>query len=99
MMRIITSSRVALLFLGIGTCFGQTGTPALRLEDLERMALANNPTMGQAAARVRMAAGKSAQAGLYPNPTIFATGDEIAGLPSIPRPSTCGRLFPSVLCG
>jgi cobalt-zinc-cadmium efflux system outer membrane protein len=54
-------------------------TPGLRLEDLERMALANNPTMAQADANVRVAQGKARQAGLYPNPTIGYYGDEIRG--------------------
>jgi cobalt-zinc-cadmium efflux system outer membrane protein len=48
----------------------------LRLEDLEKMALENNPTLAQAAAEVRAAEGRKVQAGLYPNPTIGATGDE-----------------------
>jgi len=60
-------SRVVLaamiLVLGIGSFFSQVGTeenppsttsePTLRLEDLERMALQNNPTLAQAAAAVR----------------------------------------------
>ena len=48
----------------------------LRLEDLERMTLENNPTLAQAAADVRAAEGRRLQAGLYPNPTIGAIGDE-----------------------
>jgi outer membrane protein, heavy metal efflux system len=48
----------------------------LRLEDLEKMALESNPTLSQAAANVRAAEGRKLQAGLYPNPTIGATGDE-----------------------
>src|SRR5829696_8717987 len=40
--------------------------PALRLEDLERMALENNPTMAQAEAAVRAAEGRRVQAGLFP---------------------------------
>lgn len=48
----------------------------MRLEDLERMALENNPTLAQAAANVRAAEGRKLQAGLYPNPMIGATGDE-----------------------
>ena len=48
----------------------------LRLEDFEWMALENNPTLAQAAANVRAAEGKKIQAGLYPNPSIGATGDE-----------------------
>ncbi|MGI8742298.1 MAG: TolC family protein [Bryobacteraceae bacterium] len=50
-----------------------------RLEDLEQMALANNPTMAQAKANVRVAAGLARQANLYPNPTVGYYGDEIRG--------------------
>src|SRR5262247_597339 len=52
--------------------------PALRLEDLERMALQNNPTVGQAEAAVRAAEGRRAQAGLMPNPIVGYLGDELS---------------------
>jgi cobalt-zinc-cadmium efflux system outer membrane protein len=51
----------------------------LRLEDLEQMALANNPTMAQVRANMQMATGLVRQAGLYPNPTAGYYGDEIRG--------------------
>jgi outer membrane protein, heavy metal efflux system len=51
----------------------------MRLEDLEQMALANNPTVGQAQANSRVAAGLARQAGFYPNPTVGYYGDEIRG--------------------
>lgn len=51
----------------------------LRLEDLEQMALANNPTMAQVRANMQVAAGLVRQAGLYPNPTVGYYGDEIRG--------------------
>ena len=59
----------------------QQGAPAkeLRLADLEQMALANNPTVAQVQANVRVAAGLARQAGLYPNPTVGYYGDEIRG--------------------
>jgi outer membrane protein, heavy metal efflux system len=53
--------------------------PGLRLEELEQMALASNPTMAQVQANIRVAAGLSRQAGLYPNPTVGYYGDEIRG--------------------
>ncbi|HZQ92513.1 MAG TPA: TolC family protein [Terriglobales bacterium] len=56
--------------------------PALSLAALEEMAAANNPTLKQAAAEVRAAEGRKQQAGLYPNPTVGYTGEEIAGGPS-----------------
>ncbi len=55
-----------------------TGT-GMRLEDLERMALLNNPTFAQVQANVRIAAGQARQAGFYPNPTVGYYGDEIRG--------------------
>ena len=55
------------------------GRAGLTLEQLQEMALANNPTLAQAKAGVRAAAGRSRQAGLWPNPTIGYSGDEIRG--------------------
>jgi cobalt-zinc-cadmium efflux system outer membrane protein len=55
----------------------------LRLEDLEQMALESNPTLAQAAANVRAATGRKHQSGLYPNPTMGATGDEVSPGPII----------------
>lgn len=57
--------------------------PILRLEDLEQMALQRNPTLAQAAARVRAAAGRKLQAGLYPNPLLGVIGDENSAGPII----------------
>jgi cobalt-zinc-cadmium efflux system outer membrane protein len=62
-----------------------TGAPrgansgAFRLEDLEQIALANNPTIAQVQANLRVASGMARQAGLYPNPTVGYYGDEIRG--------------------
>lgn len=53
--------------------------PALRLEDLEQMGLANNPTLRQADAEVRATQGRQRQAGLYPNPTVGYQGEQIRG--------------------
>jgi cobalt-zinc-cadmium efflux system outer membrane protein len=41
------------------------------------MALHGNPTLAQAAATVDASRGKAQQAGLYPNPTVGYTGDQI----------------------
>lgn len=51
----------------------------MRLEELEQTALANNPTVAQVQANLRVAAGLARQAGLYPNPTVGYYGDEIRG--------------------
>ena len=53
--------------------------PTLHLEDLEQMALANNPTAAQIRANLRAASALARQAGLYPNPTAGYYGDEIRG--------------------
>src|SRR5262249_26723439 len=51
--------------------------PALGLTELERIALQRNPTLVQAAARIDMSRGKALQAGLYPNPTIGYSAEQI----------------------
>ncbi len=50
---------------------------ALTLEALEQMALANNPTISQASARVRALRGKRLQVGLPPNPTVGYVASEV----------------------
>jgi cobalt-zinc-cadmium efflux system outer membrane protein len=53
--------------------------PLLQLQELEQMALHANPTLQQAATEVRSAAGRKLQSGLWPNPTVGYTGEEIRG--------------------
>lgn len=55
--------------------------PAMRLEDLEQMALAHSPAIAEAGALTRAAAGRTQQAGLYPNPVVGYTGEEIGSDP------------------
>ncbi len=61
----------------MATTQSQAGT-ALQLEDLERMALQGNPTMAQAEAAVRAVEGRRVQAGLFPNPIMGYSGEELA---------------------
>ena len=61
----------------------QMNSGTLRLEDLESMALANNPTLKQAAAGIAAATGREKQAGLYPNPIVSVVGEEISRGPII----------------
>ncbi len=68
---------------GEGTKSHSKPQEALRLEDLERMALEKNPTLSQAAAAVHAAEGRKVQAGLYPNPILGYLGEEI----TVRRPS------------
>ena len=49
------------------------------LEEAERLAGDSNPTLRQAEAQIRAARSRQKQAGLYPNPTLGYTGDEIRG--------------------
>lgn len=58
---------------------GVAGQGGMRMDELEWMALANNPTVGQVQANLRVAAGLARQAGFYPNPTVGYYGDEIRG--------------------
>jgi outer membrane protein, heavy metal efflux system len=51
----------------------------MTLEQLEKIAIESNPTLKQAEAEVRVAKARRQQAGLYPNPTVGYTGDEIRG--------------------
>jgi cobalt-zinc-cadmium efflux system outer membrane protein len=49
------------------------------LEQVEGIARENNPTLRQAEAEIRAVKARQQQAGLYPNPTVGYTGDEIRG--------------------
>ncbi len=57
----------------------KNGRPAMALAEFQQLALENNPTLRQADAVVRQAAGEAKQAGLYPNPSIGYQGEEIRG--------------------
>jgi cobalt-zinc-cadmium efflux system outer membrane protein len=49
------------------------------LEQVQKIASDANPTLRQAEAEIRAAKARREQAGLYPNPTVGYTGDEIRG--------------------
>lgn len=49
----------------------------MRLEDFERIALNNNPSLAQAAAVVDISRGRAWQAGLWPNPDIGYQGEHV----------------------
>jgi cobalt-zinc-cadmium efflux system outer membrane protein len=51
--------------------------PPVSLAALEQMALGNNPTLAHAAAAVDAARGRAQQAGLFPNPIVGYSGEEI----------------------
>jgi cobalt-zinc-cadmium efflux system outer membrane protein len=52
---------------------------AITLEELQQMALQNNPTFRQSAANIQAAEGRKKQSGLYPNPTVGYQGEQIRG--------------------
>jgi cobalt-zinc-cadmium efflux system outer membrane protein len=56
---------------------------ALRLADLETMAIKNSPDVARAQAAVLAAEGRARQAGLYPNPTAGYMGAEIRTGPTL----------------
>ena len=49
------------------------------LEQAQKIARDSNPTLRQAEAEIRATKARQQQAGLYPNPTVGYTGDEIRG--------------------
>ena len=51
----------------------------ITLEELQQMALQNNPTFRQSAANIQAAEGRKKQSGLYPDPTIGYQGEQIRG--------------------
>jgi cobalt-zinc-cadmium efflux system outer membrane protein len=63
---------------------GRAQTPAsdqktITLDELQQMALQNNPTFAQAATNIQAAEGRKKQSGLYPNPTVGYQGEQIRG--------------------
>jgi cobalt-zinc-cadmium efflux system outer membrane protein len=51
----------------------------MTLDQFEKIARESNPTLRQAEAEIRAANARRQQAGLYPNPTVGYTADEIRG--------------------
>jgi outer membrane protein, heavy metal efflux system len=75
-------TRLALLALILITGPAQAQTPpstatAITLEQLEHLALQNNPTVSAAAAGIDAARGRTRQAGAFPNPVVGYSGEEI----------------------
>ena len=56
-----------------------SGERGMTLDQLQEIALRNNPTLGQAEASVKAAQVLMRQAGLWPNPTVGYVGEEIRG--------------------
>ncbi|MGA3092837.1 MAG: TolC family protein [Terriglobales bacterium] len=71
-------------FLFLFAVPGRTQTPVseqktITLEELQQMALQNNPTFAQSVANIQAAEGRKKQSGLYPNPTVGYQGEQIRG--------------------
>ena len=81
--RLYRLARILAAAMATTSTWAQTPPRVVTLEDLERMALERNPTIGQAKADVDAAAGLAKQAGLYPNPVFSAVGEEVSGGPII----------------
>ena len=63
----------------MGRAQEQAHGPLFTLNDAERLAAECNPTLRQAETEIRAAKARAQQAGLYPNPSVGYTGDEIRG--------------------
>jgi len=57
----------------------RAGANVVTLEQVEKMAGETNPTLRQAETEIRAAKARQQQVGLYPNPSVGYTGDEIRG--------------------
>lgn len=63
--------------LPAGTLPGPVNRPAIGLPELIGMTVDRNPRLAQVAWATETARGRAIQAGLYPNPTLSVTGDEL----------------------
>lgn len=63
----------------LGRTQEQSNSPLFSLEEAQRIAAESNPTLRQAEAEIRAAKARQQQSGLYPNPTVGYSGDEIRG--------------------
>jgi cobalt-zinc-cadmium efflux system outer membrane protein len=66
-------------FPRMGKAQEQAQGPLVSLLELQKVAAENNPTLRQAETEIRAAQARRQQSGLYPNPTVGYTGDEIRG--------------------
>jgi outer membrane protein, heavy metal efflux system len=63
----------------LGRAQEQSHAKLFTLDNAQRLAAESNPTLRQAEAEIRAAKARVQQAGLYPNPSVGYTGDEIRG--------------------
>lgn len=67
------------VFPRLGRAQEKAAGSLLTLEQFEKIASESNPTLRQAETQIRAAEGHRQQAGLYPNPTVAYTADEVRG--------------------
>ena len=67
------------VFPRMGRSQAQAQGKLFSLEEAQRIAAEGNPTLRQAEAEIRATKARFHQSGLYPNPSIGYTGDEIRG--------------------
>ncbi|MGB9465201.1 MAG: TolC family protein [Candidatus Acidiferrum sp.] len=63
----------------MGRAQERAGGQVVTLDQVEKMAGEMNPTLRQAEVEIRAAKARQQQVGLYPNPSVGYTGDEIRG--------------------
>ncbi len=66
-------------FPRMGKAQEEAHAPLVTLSELQKIAMENNPTLRQAEQEIRASQARRQQSGLYPNPTVGYTGDEIRG--------------------
>jgi outer membrane protein, heavy metal efflux system len=79
--RFVLWGAVSLLLVALpgGAQTPASGQKTITLEELQQLALQNNPTFRQSAANIQAAEGRKKQSGLYPNPTVGYQGEQIRG--------------------
>jgi len=70
---------VAPVYPRMGRAQENAGAQLVTLDQVEKMASETNPTLRQAEIEIRAAKARQQQVGLYPNPSVGYTGDEIRG--------------------
>jgi len=66
-----------------GAAIASAQTPPLTLDELQRRAIEHNPSLTQAQSQIELALGRAEQAGLWPNPSIGYTAEEVSRSPTI----------------
>lgn len=69
------------------------------LKKLTALALERNPILAQAAFRIDAARGRAIQAGLYPNPVLSVTGDELGDRTGAPGTWTAPQINQELVTG